>query len=104
MRQLVAVAGVYLMTLSAAAAPTAPVYPGPNQADEPLRKEFSLTAAGDFLDAATADWWNSRQCFTCHTNYSYLIARPGLKEQSVVATNTRRVLEELVEKRWAEKG
>jgi len=81
-----------------------PAYPGPNRADEPLRKEFSLAAASDFLDVASADWWHSRGCFTCHTNYSYLQVRPGLKTQSPVASEMRRHLEELVEKRWAEKG
>jgi hypothetical protein len=44
--------------------------PGPNRADEPVRTQFSLAAATDFLDSASADWGQSRQCFTCHTNYS----------------------------------
>src|SRR5438105_3590312 len=105
MPQLIALLGVCLVTISAVAVDSsAPVYPGPNQADEPLRAEFSLAAAAEFLDAASADWWNTRQCFTCHTNYSYLLARPRLKDQSPVATDTRRQLEELVEKRWVEKG
>lgn len=81
-----------------------PPYPGPNRADEPVRKEFSLAAATDFLDAASADWWQTRGCFTCHTNYSYLLARPGLPKESPLAGQMRQHLEELVEKRWAEKG
>jgi squalene-hopene/tetraprenyl-beta-curcumene cyclase len=93
-----------LFVSSAAAAEPAPAYPGPNSADEPLREEFSLAAAAEFLDAASADWHQSRQCFTCHTNYSYLLARPGLKQQSATAAAVRGQLEELVEKRWAEKG
>ena len=86
------------------AADAAPPYPGANRADEPLRKEFSLAAASDFLDAAAADWWTTRGCFTCHTNYAYLQARPGLKKQSPIASQMRSHLEELVEKRWAQKG
>jgi len=78
--------------------------PGPNRADEPVRKEFSLAAATDFLDAASADWWQSRQCFTCHTNYSYLLVRPGLKKPLPAELNVRQQLEDLVEKRWVEKG
>jgi squalene-hopene/tetraprenyl-beta-curcumene cyclase len=78
--------------------------PGPNRADEPLRKEFSLTAAANFLDASSADWWKNRQCFTCHTNFSYLLARPGLKRSLPDELNVRQQLEDLVEKRWTEKG
>jgi squalene-hopene/tetraprenyl-beta-curcumene cyclase len=87
-----------------AAEPAAPAHPGPNRADEPLRKEFSLAAAADFLDAAAADWWQTRGCFTCHTNFAYLQARPGLKKESPVADQMRRHLDDLVEKRWPEKG
>jgi squalene-hopene/tetraprenyl-beta-curcumene cyclase len=92
------------MVASNAADSVVPTYPGPNRADEPLRKEFSLAAATDFLDAASADWWQSRQCFTCHTNYSYLLVRPGLKKPAPAALNVRQQLEDLVEKRWEEKG
>ena len=100
--------GTALLLASATALQAAdtsiPAYPGPNRADEPLRKEFSLAAATDFLDAASADWWQTRGCFTCHTNYSYLLVRPGLKKDSPVAGEMRKHLEELVEKRWADKG
>lgn len=91
-------------SVAASADPAVPTYPGPNRADEPLRKEFSLAAATDFLDAAAADWWQTRGCFTCHTNYSYLQARPGLKKESPVASQMRQHLEDLVEQRWVEKG
>ena len=73
------VVGWCCLTAAAQAADSVLEVPGPNRADEPFRKEFSLAAAADFLDASSADWWQSRQCFTCHTNYCYLLARPGLK-------------------------
>ncbi|HEX5103800.1 MAG TPA: squalene--hopene cyclase [Pirellulaceae bacterium] len=105
MRQILTIALVFTAASVLQAADSAvPTYPGPNRPDEPLRKEFSLAAAADFLDAASADWWQTRGCFTCHTNYSYLLARPGLKTESPVATQMRQHLEELVEQRWAEKG
>ena len=82
----------------------APAYPGPNTPDEPLRKEFSLAAATNFLDAAAADWGQNHKCFTCHTNDSYLLVRPALKDDSPVQADVRRQLEELVEQRWQKEG
>ena len=87
-----------------AAEPAAPAYPGPNSGEEPIRKEFSLAAATTFLDAASADWGENRKCFTCHTNYSYLMVRPKLKDDSPVHADVRRQLEELVEERWQKEG
>jgi squalene-hopene/tetraprenyl-beta-curcumene cyclase len=81
-----------------------PKYPGPNKADEPKRSEFSVTAASQFLDAASHEWGKTRKCFTCHTNYSYLFAQPSLKQETATAKEVRRQLEELVEKRWEELG
>jgi squalene-hopene/tetraprenyl-beta-curcumene cyclase len=92
------------LVAAAAAGDAPPTDPGPNRSDEPLRKEFSLAAAADFLDGASADWWKNRQCFTCHTNYSYLLARPGLKKPLPESLDVRQQLEDLVEKRWVEKG
>jgi squalene-hopene/tetraprenyl-beta-curcumene cyclase len=101
---ILALASEFLAISAWAADSAVAAYPGPNSADEPLRKEFSLAAATDFLDSASADWWQTRGCFTCHTNYSYLQVRPALKKESPVAGQMRQHLEELVEKRWAEKG
>jgi squalene-hopene/tetraprenyl-beta-curcumene cyclase len=98
-------AGFVGLALTARAADsTPPAYPGPNRADEPVRTEFSLAAARQFLDSAAVDWWQSRQCFTCHTNYSYLLSRHGADRPSTVEPEVRRQLEELVERRWQEKG
>ena len=54
------------------------VAPEPNRADEPFAKKFSMDQALHFLDSAALDWQKSWECFTCHTNYSYLMARPTI--------------------------
>lgn len=82
----------------------APKYPGPNKADEPKRAEFSVAAASQFLDAASHDWGQTRKCFTCHTNCSYLFAQPSLKQETATSKEVRKQLEELVETRWKELG
>lgn len=76
----------------------------PNTPDEPLAKAYSLDQAVSFLDAASLNWQKQRQCFTCHTNYAYLYARPQVDSQAAAHQTVRKFAEELVEKRWAEKG
>lgn len=78
--------------------------PGENRRDEPLAKEYSLEKAVGFLDAAALQWQKQRQCFTCHTNYAHLYARPSVGVNVPAAKEVRRFAEELIEKRWAEKG
>ncbi|MBC8356182.1 MAG: squalene--hopene cyclase [Planctomycetes bacterium] len=78
--------------------------PAANSVDEPLAADFSLDNATRFLDQASLDWTKSRKCFTCHTNFSYLIARPTISADGTAHRQVRRALEELVEKRWEEKG
>jgi squalene-hopene/tetraprenyl-beta-curcumene cyclase len=78
--------------------------PGPNRKDEPLAKHFSAQKAAEFLDAASRTWLKTRNCFTCHTNYAYLYARPVLSAEAPAHGEVRRALEDLVQKRWREKG
>jgi hypothetical protein len=78
--------------------------PGPNQLDEPLANEFSLDGAVRFLDSAALSWQKERQCFTCHTNYAYLYARPLVSSDAPAHAEVRRFAEELIEKRWVENG
>jgi squalene-hopene/tetraprenyl-beta-curcumene cyclase len=78
--------------------------PGPNRADEPLATEFSLDKATRFLDSAALTWQKDRKCFTCHTNYAYLYARPALSEDAAAHRQVREFAEELVRDRWPEKG
>ncbi|MHC4399918.1 MAG: squalene--hopene cyclase [Planctomycetota bacterium] len=52
--------------------------PGPNRPDEPFREKFSLAAAVRLLDASSLTWQRERKCFSCHSNYAYLMARPAV--------------------------
>ncbi|MDA1051580.1 MAG: squalene--hopene cyclase [Planctomycetota bacterium] len=78
--------------------------PAANSADEPLATEFSLDNATRFLDQASLDWTKSRKCFTCHTNFSYLISRPTVSAKGTAHQQIREALEEMVEKRWETDG
>lgn len=78
--------------------------PGENRSDEPLAKKFALEKAVGFLDNAALQWQKQRQCFTCHTNYAHLYARPSVSADAPAAKEVRRFAEELIQKRWLEKG
>ena len=54
------------------------VSPGPNRSDEPFAEEFSMQAAVRFLDSAALTWQKQRKCFSCHSNYAFLMARPAI--------------------------
>ena len=45
----------------------------------PIREDFSLETATHFLDTSSLYWQKQHNCFTCHTNYPYLMARPFIK-------------------------
>jgi squalene-hopene/tetraprenyl-beta-curcumene cyclase len=98
-------------SLLAAAEPVPPEgYPAPerNRKDEPLAQDVSLDRATAFLDASAVNWTRSRKCFTCHTNLSYLLARPLLSPitsgQSSAHDYVRGSLESIVLERWKAKG
>jgi squalene-hopene/tetraprenyl-beta-curcumene cyclase len=78
--------------------------PGPNELDEPVASEFSLSRAMRFLDSASLTWTKERQCFTCHTNFAYLYARPLVSADAPAHRAVRSAAETLVEKRWPEQG
>ncbi|MCC7419505.1 MAG: terpene cyclase/mutase family protein [Planctomycetaceae bacterium] len=78
--------------------------PGPNLPEEPVAKSFSLTRAARFLDNAALSWQTQRGCFTCHTNYAYLYARPAIAADVEAHRDIRREAESLVMQRWEEKG
>lgn len=75
-----------------------------NSADEPIAASFSLTKGVQFLDHAALDWTRRRKCFTCHTNFAYLIARPMIEGKSAPHQQVRSKLEELVNTRWQNEG
>jgi squalene-hopene/tetraprenyl-beta-curcumene cyclase len=80
------------------------VAPDANRADEPLAENFSLEKAAHFLDSASLEWQRSWQCFTCHTNISYLIARPRISADALALREVRKYAEEQVSLRWEEVG
>lgn len=78
--------------------------PSPNAADEPLAEVFSLQQAVQFLDSAALTWQRDRQCFTCHTNYLFLMARPLVSADAPAHTTVRAELERMVTERWEKHG
>lgn len=75
-----------------------------NSDGEPVAKEFSLAKGVAFLDQAALDWTKRRKCFTCHTNFAYLMARPMAGSESTAHKQVRDKLESLVNERWEEQG
>lgn len=47
-------------------------------ADEPIRTEFSLQHAVDYLEHGATAWNGARKCMSCHTNGTYMSVRPAL--------------------------
>ena len=80
------------------------VDPGPNQPDEQISPDFSPQNAVHFLDSTALQWQKQRKCFTCHTNFAYLYARPYVKDDSPAHREVRSFAEELVNQRWSTKG
>lgn len=78
--------------------------PQENSRTEPYAQTFSMEKGIEFLEVAAADWTQTRKCFTCHTNYAYLIVRPHLSALSTSHEAIRSELEELVEVRWEKRG
>jgi squalene-hopene/tetraprenyl-beta-curcumene cyclase len=74
--------------------------PGENKKDEPIAKEYSLDRAVRFLDGAALDWTKSRKCFSCHSNYAYLYARPLVSAKVPAHDDIRQALETLVTEDW----
>lgn len=80
------------------------VPPSANAADEPFAAAFSLPLAVQFLDSAALAWQRDRQCFTCHTNYLFLMARPLVSADAPAHATVRAELERLVTERWEKHG
>jgi squalene-hopene/tetraprenyl-beta-curcumene cyclase len=78
--------------------------PDVNKKDEPAIGKFSLDKATHFLDSAALYWTQKQGCFSCHTNYAYLYARPHLAGAAPAHAEVRQALEEMINKRWPEKG
>ena len=48
------------------------------KADEPTRDRASTTLAIDHLEQGSVAWSGERRCISCHTNGTYMLARPAL--------------------------
>jgi len=73
------------------------------QPDEPFRREYSLKAAAQYLDAAAQAWQQEKRCFACHTDYPYLLARPAVPRGLAAHDKIRSTLEGRVNEPWAKK-
>ena len=71
------------------------VPPGRNRPDEPLRDEFSMKAAVRYLDTAALTWQKQRSCFSCHSNYAFLMARPSVSHEVPAHRQIRQAAEHL---------
>ena len=69
----------------------------PNHPDEPFRRDFSLSAAVGFLDAAAVSWQKERNCFACHSNYAFLMVRPVISSKTRAHEQIRAALEQVAE-------
>jgi squalene-hopene/tetraprenyl-beta-curcumene cyclase len=78
--------------------------PAENRKDEPWAKAFSVDQAVRFMDAAALSWTRTHGCFSCHSNLSYLYARPSVAADVPAHGEVRHALEEMVSKRWAKEG
>lgn len=76
------------------------VAPTANVKDEPIAKEFSLEKAVHFLDSASLEWQSAKACFACHTNFSYLTARPSVDAGAPAHKTIRDAAEKMVLERW----
>ena len=77
---------------------------GLNLQKEPVREQFSAKAATRFLDVSILYWQKQRQCFTCHTNYPYLMARPLLGVTDIAHRQVRAFAEKTVTEQWPDTG
>ena len=66
------------------------VDPGANRRDEAIATQFSLEKAVAFLDTAALHWQKQQKCFTCHTNYAHLYARPETAAAEPAAVEVRK--------------
>ncbi|UCF14736.1 MAG: hypothetical protein JSW59_15085, partial [Phycisphaerales bacterium] len=71
------------------------VPPGPNRADEPFAEKFSMTQAVEFLDSAALTWQKQRKCFSRHSNYAFLLARPTVTHEVTAHRQIREAAEYL---------
>jgi squalene-hopene/tetraprenyl-beta-curcumene cyclase len=101
-----------LLSVLLAAGTSAPGAPGPLdssyppalQAAEPLSPLLRVELAARYLDGAALRWQEEKKCGTCHTNFAHLMARSSASSIVPPPAEVRRFFEEMVTRRWEEKG
>jgi hypothetical protein len=73
------------------------VDPGPNRADEPFTGKFSFSAAVRLMDSVALTWQKQHECFACHSDYAFLLARPAVSHKVPAHASVRLALEHLAE-------
>jgi squalene-hopene/tetraprenyl-beta-curcumene cyclase len=67
--------------------------PAPTSPNEPVAGKASLAKSAKYLDGVALGWTRKHQCGSCHTNYSYMMARPFLKESTPAHDEVRQFFE-----------
>ncbi|MCH2134571.1 MAG: hypothetical protein MK116_12575 [Phycisphaerales bacterium] len=63
-----------LLTLVAACSPVAGDQPALPGSGDPVREQFSLESADEYLAKASRGWQETNSCVSCHTNGLYLVS------------------------------
>ncbi|MDC0276061.1 hypothetical protein OAL00_03920 [Verrucomicrobiales bacterium] len=71
--------------------------------DEPIAAEFSPAKAAQYLDQASLTWQKKKKCATCHTNMSYMMARPALSSFQKDSGEVRAFYEAYPNEHWKKK-
>ena len=66
--------------------------------EEPLRKQYSVEAGGDYLDTVALNWQREQKCLACHATFAYLIARPAVSWDVPAHRQIRLAAERAVER------
>jgi squalene-hopene/tetraprenyl-beta-curcumene cyclase len=84
---LAVLTGFLLLPLSAFAGVEPPDLPKPaaTSADEPFAKKLSLAKGAEYLDRAAVQWAKAHNCASCHTTYTFMMARPLLGDPKAPA-------------------
>jgi len=69
-----------------------------------MADSYSLAKATEFLDAASLDWHKENNCFTCHTNFAYLYARPYIGSDDAAPLAVRNAAKKMVTSTWVTDG
>lgn len=80
--------------LGPAPAPKVLRLPPAYDANEPMAEAYTAAKSAEYLDIVARDWMGPNSCGHCHANFTYVLARPLLKEAAGDAlAETRRFLE-----------